>query len=82
MQGEISNIKAPSLVEHTLSSTSLTLEWDEPYLVNETHMLQCCQIDLSNEWQFCQNQMWVSSSVVSVQTLQPYTKYQVSSYYE
>lgn len=76
-RGQISHLQAPTLVEHTLNDTSLKLVWLESNFINEDYKLQCRNVDKSNAWQFCHNQTWLNYTFVSVQSLQPYTKYQV-----
>lgn len=89
---------APALVADSLTSTSLSLEWDgtkysnlshlnqwrhEEFarmgLSNSSYLVQWRYEELAGAWQYCRNQTWGHSSIVTVNNLQPYTKYRVST---
>lgn len=73
---------APALVADSLQSTSLKLEWNFPEAKKaglDCH-IQWKYEELSASWQYCRNTTWDNqNSIVSINNLQPYTKYKVEN---
>lgn len=70
---------APALVADTLTATSLSLEWDGPRFANISYLVQWRYEEIADTWQYCRNQSWGPHSTVTVENLQPYTKYRVGN---
>ncbi|XP_077293792.1 receptor protein-tyrosine kinase sevenless [Arctopsyche grandis] len=66
---------APALVADSLTSTSLSLEWEGQRHSNLSYLVQWHYEEISGAWQYCRNQTWGEHSIVRVNNLQPYTKY-------
>lgn len=77
---EIGVPPAPALVADSLTSHSLSLEWDGDgtRFANLSYLVQWRYEELSAAWQYCRNQSWGPHSTAHVDNLQPYTKYRVS----
>lgn len=71
---------APALVADSLTSTSLSLEWEGQRHSNLSYLVQWHYEEISGAWQYCRNQTWGENSIVHVDNLQPYTKYRVITY--
>lgn len=75
---------APALVADSLTSHSLSLEWDGPAgpaganIANLSYLVQWRYEELAAAWQYCRNQSWGPHSTAHVDNLQPYSKYRVS----
>lgn len=85
---EIGTPPAPALLADSLSSTSLSLEWEMPdHLSNlmrkrknilRNYLVQWRYEEIGNDWKYYRNQSMEDSSTIRVENLQPYTKYRVS----
>lgn len=86
---EIGTPPAPALLADSLSSTSLSLEWEMPdHLSNlmqrrknilRNYLVQWRYEEIGNDWKYYRNQSMEDSSTIYVENLQPYTKYRVST---
>ncbi|RZF32704.1 hypothetical protein LSTR_LSTR004132, partial [Laodelphax striatellus] len=65
----------PALVADSLTSTSLSLEWEGGKVANISYLVQWRYEQIADTWQYCRNQSWGDHPTVHVDNLQPYTKY-------
>lgn len=89
---EIGTPPAPALLADSLTSTSLSLEWEVPdHLSNimkrrknvlRNYLVQWRYEESGNDWKYYRNQSMEDSTTIRVENLQPYTKYRVSVNFE
>ncbi|XP_055298116.1 proto-oncogene tyrosine-protein kinase ROS isoform X4 [Sitodiplosis mosellana] len=82
---EIGTPPAPALLADSLTSTSLSLEWEVPdhlstimkrrQNVLRNYLVQWRYEESGNDWKYYRNQSMEDSSTIRVENLQPYTKY-------
>ncbi|XP_025828950.1 proto-oncogene tyrosine-protein kinase ROS isoform X3 [Agrilus planipennis] len=68
---------APTLVAGSLTPTSLKLEWNFPEAkeLGLTYLVQWRYEELAGNWEYYGNQSWGPYNTITVEKLQPYTKY-------
>lgn len=84
---EIGTPPAPALLADSLSSTSLSLEWEVPEHLSKlmkrrrnvlkNYLVQWRYEESGNDWKYYRNQSMEDTSTIYVDNLQPYTKYRV-----
>ncbi|XP_031627487.1 proto-oncogene tyrosine-protein kinase ROS-like isoform X2 [Contarinia nasturtii] len=85
LMAEIGTPPAPALLADSLTSTSLSLEWEIPENLAEimkrrrnvlrNYLVQWRYEESGNDWKYYRNQSMEDSSTIQVENLQPYTKY-------
>lgn len=78
---------APALLADSLTSTSLSLEWEIPDHLSSimkrrknvlrNYLVQWRYEESGNDWKYYRNQSMEDSTTIHVENLQPYTKYRV-----
>lgn len=79
---------APALLADSLTSTSLSLEWEIPDHLSSimkrrknvlrNYLVQWRYEESGNDWKYYRNQSMEDSTTIHVENLQPYTKYRVN----
>lgn len=84
---EIGTPPAPALLADSLTSRSLSLEWEVPENLSKimkrrrnvlkNYLVQWRYEESGNDWKYYRNQSMENTSTIYVDNLQPYTKYRV-----
>lgn len=84
---EIGTPPAPALLADSLTSTSLSLEWEVPDHLSSimkrrknvlrNYLVQWRYEESGNDWKYYRNQSLENTSPIRVENLQPFTSYRV-----